>query len=89
MSDKGTHEWGGGCHCGNISLRFTTSKARRELRVRVCTCSYCLAQGARYASDPAGRVVIKVDDSARLLRYRMGRNQRSVSDSHTKNCLTH
>lgn len=74
MSDHDAHDWHGGCHCGNISLRLTTSKSPGELWVRVCTCSYCLAQGARYTSDPDGSVVIKVDDPSRLLRYRMGHN---------------
>lgn len=74
MSDHDRHEWHGGCHCRNISLSLRTSKTPDELWVRVCTCSYCLAQGARYTSDPDGEVLIKVADASKLLRYRMGHN---------------
>ena len=60
----------GGCHCGNLSLAFETSRALAELPVRSCACAFCTAHGARTTTDPNGRARITVRDSDRLSRYR-------------------
>ena len=62
----------GGCHCGNLQLRFATHLPAAQLPVRSCTCSFCVRHGAQTASDPAGRVRITVRDAHRLVRYRFG-----------------
>ncbi len=62
----------GGCHCGNLQLRFTPSLPPAQLPVRSCRCAFCVRHGARTASDPAGRVRITVRERRRLLRYRFG-----------------
>ena len=64
------HVFSGGCHCGNLELRFETEIAPERLAVRTCACSFCSRHGARAASDPAGRMQIVVHDSAKLIRYR-------------------
>jgi hypothetical protein len=62
----------GSCHCGALSLTFETPVAPGELPLRICTCSFCTKQGARYTSDPAGRVALTVVAPEVLHRYRFG-----------------
>lgn len=62
----------GQCHCGNVEVAFETSAAVDELSLRICSCSFCSKQGARYASDPHGEVRIIVHDETDLIRYRFG-----------------
>lgn len=62
----------GRCHCGNIQVSFETARRPEELHPRICGCSFCRRQGARYASDPQGRVRFEVRDPERLTRYRFG-----------------
>ena len=62
----------GGCHCGNVAVRFDATRPADELGVRMCGCGFCQRHGARYASDPAGRLDVTVADEARLIRYRFG-----------------
>jgi len=62
----------GGCHCGNLQLRFETRLPAAQLPLRSCTCSFCVRHGAHTTSDPAGRVRITVRDARRLVRYRFG-----------------
>jgi hypothetical protein len=60
----------GGCHCGNIRVRLDTALGPGALFLRACQCSFCQKHGARYASDPSGRLTITVADAALLRRYR-------------------
>jgi hypothetical protein len=62
----------GQCHCGAVRLALTTTRAPAELPVRVCGCTFCRRQGARYTSDPAGSLTITITDDAVLGRYRFG-----------------
>jgi hypothetical protein len=59
----------GGCHCGNIRVELKTAAAPGALLLRACLCQFCRRHGARYASDPGGRLTIAVADAALLLRY--------------------
>jgi hypothetical protein len=62
----------GRCHCGNLSLRFTTTTAAAAIPVRECACSFCRAHRLRWTTDPDGRVEIDVADARELGRYRFG-----------------
>ena len=57
----------GSCHCGAVSLSFTTGQ---PLAVRECQCSFCRKHGARNVSDPAGHC--ELESSITLVRYRFG-----------------
>jgi hypothetical protein len=61
----------GQCHCGAVHLELVASRPAAELPVRVCACTFCTRQGARYTSDPAGSVRIVAPPDA-LTRYRFG-----------------
>ncbi len=65
-----TTSFSGRCHCGNLGVTFETRLRPEQLPVRACTCSFCRTHGARYTSDPAGRVHITVRDPGRVNRYR-------------------
>jgi hypothetical protein len=57
----------GGCHCGAVRIAFETE---RPLSARVCECTYCTKQAARYVCDPSGQA--DVHSTVRLTRYRFG-----------------
>lgn len=59
----------GSCHCGNIRLVFESDIDPRQIKVRSCQCTFCRKHGTRAVSDPNGRLVIKVADQERLVRY--------------------
>jgi len=65
-----THELHGRCHCGNLTVTYTTSIAPADAAVRSCTCSFCRKHGARAVSDPAGAIAYTARDPDQLRRYR-------------------
>lgn len=67
-----TFTYCGGCHCGNVSLKFTTCVTPGDTTVRACDCSFCRKHGLRAVSDPEGGVDIRVRDASELSRYRFG-----------------
>lgn len=62
----------GGCHCGNISVTFTTDKAPADIVPRACQCDFCRKHSTRALSDPAGHIAIEVKDAKALGKYRFG-----------------
>ena len=62
----------GGCHCGNLTVRFETARPPADFSVRSCQCSFCRRHGTRTIADPAGRMHLTVRDPAQLSRYRFG-----------------
>lgn len=60
----------GGCHCGNINYRFGATVPVAELPVCACACGFCTKHGARYTSDPDGKLVIDIADEGAVSRYR-------------------
>jgi len=62
----------GGCHCGNIRRSFSSALDPAELEIRTCQCSFCTRHGSRAAADPNGKLVVSVQDRARLQIYRFG-----------------
>ncbi|HJS35719.1 MAG TPA: aldehyde-activating protein [Pseudoxanthomonas sp.] len=61
----------GGCHCGAITLAFSTALTPETTSPRACDCSFCRAHGAAWISDPAGQLDIHAQ-ADRLRRYRQG-----------------
>lgn len=64
--------YAGGCHCGNLAVRFETAVPPAGVELRACQCSFCRAHGARTVSDPVGRVTLRARDRGLLSRYRFG-----------------
>lgn len=60
----------GGCHCGNIRYSFQATVPVAELPLRACACSFCTRHGARYTSDPGGKLMIDIAEESVLSRYR-------------------
>jgi hypothetical protein len=55
------HTYQGSCHCGAIRATLLATKPAPELQVRACQCSFCLRQGAKTVSDPAGRAIFEIE----------------------------
>ena len=65
------------CHCGNITLEFRSNQLPEELPLRRCLCSFCVAHGGIYTSDPNGEVEISFAKADEIHHYR---NPHSVSE---------
>ena len=63
--------FGGGCHCGALSVSFETRQAAAAIERRACQCSFCRAHGALTASDADGALRFDAEAGA-LIRYRFG-----------------
>lgn len=50
----------GSCHCGRLSVTFTTERPLDALPLRACQCTFCRRHGGLTTSDPAGQVVLRV-----------------------------
>jgi hypothetical protein len=61
----------GGCHCGAVSVAFTTEIAPEAMELRACQCNFCRKQGSAAMSDPLGRLEIRAA-AGDLHRYRFG-----------------
>ena len=59
----------GSCHCGAITIAFSSDKKPEEMRVGRCDCTFCRRHGARTMGDPAGSVAFRVAPTD-LTRYR-------------------
>lgn len=62
----------GGCHCGNIQLELELTRAPDSYNPRACDCDFCTKHSAAYLSDPKGALTIRIQDSAKVGRYRQG-----------------
>lgn len=62
--------YSGGCHCGAVRLRYTTSLPPGRWSIRACQCRFCRAHDALSTSDPAGSLEFTCDEPGLLQRYR-------------------
>ena len=62
----------GGCHCGAITLAFSTARVPSDTAPRTCDCSFCRAHGAAWVSDANAQLIIHAHRPERLRRYRQG-----------------
>lgn len=68
----GGEELRGQCHCGNLSVRLSTSHPVSAMVARACSCTFCRPRHLRWTSDPEGHVELAVRDVRELSRYRFG-----------------
>ena len=61
----------GSCHCGAITVRFTTNLPDNALVPRADQCGFCRRHHAAVVSDPAGHLDIRITAQAGL-PYRFG-----------------
>ena len=61
----------GSCHCGALTVRFSSDKPIDKLRVGRCACSFCRRHGARTLGDPDGSIEFRSAPDG-LSRYRFG-----------------
>lgn len=69
---EGKNELTGGCHCGKLKVSFHSVCPPEDFDPRACDCDFCMCHGATYVSDPAGRMVVDVQQEDALGRYRQG-----------------
>jgi hypothetical protein len=62
----------GSCHCGNVSFRLDWQPEPTEIPARACSCSFCMRHGGVWTSCPAGRLVVAIEDAARVSTYSFG-----------------
>jgi hypothetical protein len=62
----------GGCHCGAISMTYSSAVPAAEHVLRACQCSFCRRHGSIAVSDAQGAVEIRIGDEAKASRYRFG-----------------
>jgi len=62
----------GSCHCGRLSLEFTTRMPAADFHPRACDCSFCCKHGAAYVSDPEGWLSIRENEAGSRREYRQG-----------------
>jgi hypothetical protein len=61
----------GSCHCGALTVRFSSDKPLDALRIGRCSCSFCRRHGARTMGDPEGSLEFRSAPGG-LSRYRFG-----------------
>ena len=64
--------YSGGCHCGNIALRFYSTLPCIDMETRACDCDFCRKYGAAYVSDPNGSLEAKIKNQDKILCYTQG-----------------
>lgn len=62
----------GKCHCGNISFALTWEPDPPLIPARVCSCSFCVKHGGVWTSNPAGALMIRIDNESQVARYGFG-----------------
>lgn len=68
----------GGCHCGRITMEFSTSLAPESFVPRADQCGFCLRHRAMAIADPGGVMVVRLPVDAPA-PYRFGLN---ITDFH-------
>ena len=66
------HNLKGGCHCGNISVDYSTSIAPEDSAPRACQCSFCRKHQSRAVSDPTGSLKFTIHKQSEVNRYTFG-----------------
>jgi hypothetical protein len=62
----------GRCHCGAITLAFSTTRRPADTAPRACDCSFCRAHRAAWVSDADAQLIIHAHRPELLRRYRQG-----------------
>lgn len=62
----------GQCHCGNIALELEWAGDPPEIPARACGCSFCVAHGGVWTSNPNTGLSVVVRDASLLSKYAFG-----------------
>ena len=62
----------GSCHCGNISFRLDWTPDPERIPARACDCSFCTKHGGVWTSNPAGSLVVTINDPGLVSEYAFG-----------------
>jgi hypothetical protein len=62
----------GRCHCGNISFALAWQPDPTVIPARACSCSFCVKHGGVWTSNPAGALIVRVEDESKVVRYGFG-----------------
>jgi hypothetical protein len=62
----------GSCYCHNVTFTAELSQPPESYHPRACDCDFCRKQGAAYLSDPQGSLILHVDETPWLRKYRQG-----------------
>jgi hypothetical protein len=62
----------GSCHCGNIRFDLQWPDTAELIQVRACSCTFCQKHGGIWTSQRNARLIIAIDDTARVSKYKFG-----------------
>jgi len=62
----------GKCHCGNISLILEWPGDPPEIPARACGCSFCVAHGGVWTSNPSSDLAVFIRDPVLVSKYVFG-----------------
>ena len=60
----------GGCHCGAVTIVYSTDVDPADWPLRHDGCSFCRRHGVAGTSDPAGEVAFNFSGTGKVLHYR-------------------
>mgnify|MGYP002642230932 CR=1 FL=1 len=62
----------GACHCRNIRFTVGLPAAETLIRVRACSCAFCIKHGGVYTSHPSAELDIHITDPSLVEHYQFG-----------------
>ncbi|MEO8344619.1 MAG: hypothetical protein ABI607_02890 [Betaproteobacteria bacterium] len=62
----------GKCHCENMAFALDWEGDPPEIPARACDCSFCIAHGGVWASNPRSTLVVTIRDPALVSKYAFG-----------------
>ena len=65
--------YSGSCHCGGVSVEYTSQIPPQEIQVRECQCRFCRVHGGLAVSDINGHVRFTEHRQGILRRYRFAK----------------
>jgi hypothetical protein len=62
----------GKCHCGNIRYTLEWPGDAKDIKVRVCGCTFCVKHGGSWTSHREARLNAQISDASLLSKYNFG-----------------
>jgi hypothetical protein len=62
----------GKCHCGNIAFVLEWEGDPPEIPARACGCSFCVAHGGVWTSNPGSTLAVTIGNAALVSKYAFG-----------------
>ncbi len=66
------NEYQGGCYCGNLQLKLSSTLAIPDLQPRACDCRFCRKHDAAWISDARGTLHVSSSEPQAVSRFRQG-----------------